>query len=269
MKIDFTPIQLKPRESAKPIFVFADESSQTRRRFAAVGALYAQPLAINSLETSEKHLQAIKEEYGVNSHPLKWDKVPTKTSAKVFNAYLGFINYFFKEELDFLIVLQDNSIHPLRHHKINSGKIELGLSKLYYQLFRSLLRGDCAAEAVKRLNKFYLDVIIDDETIGTRVDLEVIRQAMARSAQRDFGLDDYAYELLRFTPTNLRASNLLQLADLLLGAGTAKWNKDFSSEGKKRIVTEIENRIGRQLTKQTWKTDKKYLVWHHIPRTKT
>jgi hypothetical protein len=189
-------------------------------------------------------IREIKEKHGFHQQfEIKWVKV----SPKMVQFYLDLVDYFFSNnELHFrALIIPDKSI--LQHAKFNQTHDDW-----YYKMYFDMLKVIVDPGAHYNI---YLD--IKDTRGGSKI--KKLREVLS-NANYDFSRTIiHTIQIIRSHEVNL-----LQLADLLIGA-TAYANRDLNtSMAKFAVVTRLRNRSGYSLRQSTLLAEKKcnLFVWH-------
>jgi len=178
------------------------------------------------------------------SYELKW----TKVSAGMNEYYTDLIDYFFDNPyLNFRAIVADKN--GLSHEKFHQTHDEW-YYKMYYLLLRQMLNPPTQY-------KIYLD--IKDTRGGDKI---IKLKDILNSTLYMF----YDETVLGIQQINSKESEIIQLADLLIGA-LAYVNRELTaSDAKINIVKHIINKSGISLTSTTSKNDEKLNIFVWKPR---
>ncbi len=243
--------------------IYCDESCHLERdgvRFMALGAVWCKT---DQVKPIADRLRELKENFGLfrrdqisrGTGPVfetKWTKV---SLAKV-DFYLSLVNYFFDDDdLHFRTVLIDKKL-------IDHEKFQQTHDDWYYRMMFVLLE-----QLIVPPNKYriYLD-IKDTKSECKRAKLEEV----LRTGRRDRS----GPIIERVQQIRSHESELLQLADLLLGAvvfhnrvkcgDLAAANN--RNAGKLRLVNRIRQRSHKSLEDTTWQREPKFNILKWNPR---
>ncbi len=232
--------------SSKRIFnVYCDESSHLENDHHTVMVLGALWCPLEKSQEIADHIRGIKKRHDLNPHlEIKWNKVsPAKEQF-----YTDLIDYFFDEDMRFrVLVIPDKS--KLRHEDFEQNH-DTFYYKMYYQLLSVLLSS-------KSRYRIYIDA---KDTRGT--DKALLLHEILASAKGDPGHNI----IERVQNVRAREIEMMQLADLLIGA-VAYANRGLSaSKGKEAMVRHIGRRSRRSITMTTPLTESKFnvFVWRAL-----
>jgi len=222
--------------------IYCDEASTTDARYMLIGGLWvpweAEPRVRAALaEVRDRHnLQA----------EMKW----TKVSATKLQAYKDFIDTFFTDaSISFKCIVLDT--HILDYKTFHRGDEELGFYKFYFQLVSRNLSID------------HLYWLFADERKNRKpYRLVVLRLTVNRWWKKRAELEP----LRNVEPRVSHGEDLLQLADVLLGAIAYAWNERKGSQAKLALVAHIAQRLGwPTLRIATRPTAPKVNIWKWQP----
>jgi hypothetical protein len=227
--------------------IYADESSQTKHRFLALGALTART------DTVPEIIRAIQAARlpSLPQGEMKW----TKVSSGKLEAYRSVVDAFFslsdQDLLHFHAILIDTS--RLNHARFNQGDKEIGFSKMVFQL----LNKHC------RLYPERLYAYLDSRT--TRQSLDDLKMILNRNASRKHSRTDNPFRRVVFRDS--KQSDLLQLNDVLLGS--VAWvknghgNRSEASSSKNDLASYIMSKADlRSLDINTPPSRKRFTIWN-------
>jgi len=208
-----------------------------------LGALWCP--ANNSRETFEQ-IRAIKTKHGLAPlFEIKWSKI----SPAKLEFYLDLINYFFKrEDLHFraLIALDKGK---LTHEQFNQNH-----DTWYYKMFFQLLS------------------VIFDSTVSYNIFLDI---KDTRSSEKMLKLHeilcndkgDFSHDIIKVVQTvRSHEVELLQLADLLLGAVSYANRGLLTSKAKLQVINRIEEFLGHSLRTSTQLKEDKFNLFFWKPQ---
>lgn len=223
--------------------IYCDESCHLQNDGIKPMVLGAVWCPKSERESIFQHLRAIKVQHGLSpACELKWNAV----SPSKINYYLDVINYFFDNpDLHFrALVVPDKTM--LRHQDFNQTHDSF-YYKMYFNLLKTILDPKCTYE-------IYID--IKDTQGQTKV--EKLQQYLCNSKY------DFDKNILRkIQQVRSHEVELIQLADLLLGAVCYVHRELNTSETKIKLTEQIKKRSGYSLLVKTlYKEDKMNIfVW--------
>lgn len=226
--------------------IYTDESNITASRYMLIGGLWL-PLAAQRHATLA--LERVREPYDL-LHEMKW----TKVSRTMLPAYKSFVDVFFEEvDLAFHCIVIDR--YALDYATYHRGDEELGFYKFYYLLIsRKLTAGD----------SYWL--YTDERHNRKPYRLEVLKLTVNRWWHRQAGVEP----LQVVEPTRSHDEDMLQLADLLLGAVGYCWNDRGESDAKVRLARHIADQMGWATLKvRTSPYATKFNIWVWDPTAKS
>ena len=205
--------------------VYCDESgleALTRKdahKFTAIGGIWMPAEFRSNFKTD---INAIKGKHNVKGE-LKWQKV----SPAYLNLYADIINYFFdKPELRFrVIIIESKTVDNIR---FNEKDAELGFYKFYYQLLHHWIFD---------FNKY--NIFIDYKVNRNKGRINVLKHVL------DFS--NLTSEIVQVQALPSDESLGIQLADILTGLVVSKFNNEFSSKAKGKLIEIAEARLEKSI----------------------
>jgi len=202
--------------------------------------------AIGCMDDAKKEafsrIRDIKKKHGFHT---AWETKWTKVSDQKLGYYIDLIDYFFdNDNLRFRgIIIPDKT--NLQHDKFNQSHNEF-----YYKMYFGMLKGILNPDAK---NNIYLD--IKDTQGGAKV------KKLKDVLQNQYY--DYSEDRIVNRIQILRSHEveLIQLADLLIGAVTYTNRGLNTSQSKLRVVQRIKERSQYTLTKSTYLTETKFNIF--------
>jgi hypothetical protein len=227
--------------------VYADESRQQGERFMLIGGLW-MPADVTAIVRQE--IARVRAEERLTAE-MKWKKV----SLAKLNAYARFVEVFFSQpRVSFKCIVID--VTQLDYRTFAGGDDELGFYKFYFQLLSRKLA----------LGNDYL-VFTDGRHNRKRYRLDVLRICTNRWWAEYCGERDRE-PVRAIAARSSKDEDLIQLADVLLGAVGYVWNGYQSSEAKLGLIRYMENRLGAgSLGQPTLPSQQKFNIWHWQPST--
>jgi len=205
--------------------IYCDESGlealteKNAHSYVAIGGIW---LPAEFRDTLKISLKSIKEKYNVYGE-LKWNKV----SPKYLDLYKEVIDYFLDtEELRFRVILIESKI--VDNITFNNTDAELGFYKFYYQLLHHWIFD---------FNNY--SIFLDFKVNRNKGRLHELKKVLNNSNLTS------DIELLQALPSEQSLG--IQLADVLTGIVSAKFNNKTTSEAKKELILHVENRLGRKI----------------------
>lgn len=209
-------------------------SKKADGHFMVIGGLW---LKKEKRDEFKKEIHALRDKFKIGGE-FKWQKV--SPSREKF--YESLIDWFVKknDELRFrCIAVECKKVDLLKYHQSDQ---ELGFYKFYYQLLHHWI-----------LDFNTYSIFIDFKSNRRRDRLQVLQQCLQNS--------NLSAVLTSLQPIRSDESVLMQLCDVLTGIASAKLNqKDLSSSAKKKVIKELEKKLGRPITK-TPKGENKFNVF--------
>lgn len=199
---------------------FSDESNWNKGRFRSLGLVTC---ALSSLKDLEAELSALLRESNVSE--FKWKKLDGAKERFAADKMCEFaVHHACSGKLRVDVLIWD--IQDSRHNIPERDDIA-NLQRIYYHLFRNVLRARWPNNAVWRLHPDEHTALdwetVQDclENVAERVQVaspDLIEQSFRLSLRRDFGLEE-------IRPVSSRDHPLLQLADLFAGMAVFSRNK--------------------------------------------
>lgn len=221
--------------------IYCDESCHLENDHQKIMVLGAIKCEKSYKKQAVNDIRNIKEKYNMNKFcEVKW----TKVSPDKFDMYLELVNYFFTNpNLSFRAVVVDKT--KLKHELFNQTH-----DSFYYKVYYQLL---CRIIVPNNENYIYLDI---KDTKGARK-VRKLGEVLAN------GLYDFNMECIKNVQNiNSKESELLQLADILIGAisylNRNENEKENYSQSKMNLIETIINSSGYNLRKSTFLSEEKF-----------
>lgn len=221
--------------------IYCDESCHLENDHQKIMVLGAIKCEKSYKKQAVNDIRNIKEKYNMNRFcEVKW----TKVSPDKFDMYLELVNYFFTNpNLSFRAVVVDKT--KLKHELFNQTH-----DSFYYKVYYQLL---CRIIVPNNENYIYLDI---KDTKGARK-VRKLGEVLAN------GLYDFNMECIKNVQNiNSKESELLQLADILIGAisylNRNENEKENYSKSKMNLIETIINSSGYNLRKSTFLSEEKF-----------
>lgn len=221
--------------------IYCDESchlENDHKKVMVLGAIKCDKLYKKAIINE---IRSIKEKYNMNKFcEVKW----TKVSPDKLDMYKELVNYFFNNsKLSFRAVVVDKTC--LNHEQYNQTHDEF-YYKVYYQLL-------CRIIVPNEENYIYLDI---KDTKGARK-IRKLGEVLAN------GIYDFDMKCIKNVQNiNSKESELLQLADILIGAisylNREEEKKKKYSKAKMDIINQIKSQSGYNLKNSTFLSEEKF-----------
>lgn len=236
MNVDFTKRGVKLKYN-----IYCDESCHLEHDHQKIMVLGAIKCDNSFKKQAIREIRNIKEKYHMNPFcEVKW----TKVSPYKLEMYQELITYFFNNpHLFFRAVIVDKT--KLKHELFHQSH-DMFYYKVYYQLL-------CRIIVPNHENYIYLDI---KDTKGARK-VTKLREVLAN------GIYDFSMQCIkRVQNINSKESELLQLADILIGAisylNRKENEKENYSKAKMKIVNLISEYSGYNLRRSTILSEEKF-----------
>ena len=229
--------------------IYCDESchlEHDRQRAMVLGAVWC------SLEKAREiavRIREIKEQHGLGSEfEIKWVKV----SPAQVQFYLDVMDYFFDDDdLHFrALIVPDKSL--LRHDEHNQSHDDF-----YYKMYFDMLK-----VILSPTDRYRIYVDIKDSRGGAKVDK--LRDVLSNN------MYDFSRQIIeRIQIVRSHQVEIMQLADVLIGAVSYANRGLATSTAKTQLVERMKQRSGYQLTQTTLLRESKVNLfrWHTRERT--
>lgn len=223
--------------------IYCDESchlEHDRQKVMVLGALWCPS------EKKEEAFERIREIKVKNGLPKEFEIKWTKVSSSKIRLYLDLIDYFFDDDdLHFrcLVVPDKAKLNHAVHHQTH----DTWYYKMYFDMLKVIL-------SPKDHYRIYLD--IKDTRSATKV--AKLHEVLSNN------IYDFQRKIIeRVQNVHSHEIELLQLADLMIGAISYVNRGLASSSAKVALVDRIKKRSGYSLTKSTLLKESKfnYFIW--------
>lgn len=225
--------------------IYCDEASTTQARYMLIGGLWVPQETEPGIREA---LRQVRSKHNLTAE-MKW----TKVSRSKLSAYQDFVDVFFDTpRLAFNCILVDT--HMLDYNAYHGGDEELGFYKFYFQLVSHKLWNG---------NLYWL--FTDERSTRKPYRLSVLKLVVNRWCRGHRGANT---DLLRAVePKCSTNEDLIQVADILLGATAYAWNERGNSPAKVALATHLANRLGwESLRMETLPSAFKFNIWYWRPR---
>jgi hypothetical protein len=223
------------------IHVYCDESchlENDHQRVMTLGALWCSR---EHVRAATERIREIKASHGLKPlAEIKW----TKLSPGNLPLYLDLLDYFFEDtHLKFRCVVADKT--GLRHAEYGQTHDEW-----YYKMYFTMLQVILDPHACFRI---FLD--IKDTRSAAKVSR--LHEVLANS------LYDFSRDIVMSMQTiRSHESELMQVADILIGAVSAANRGEVQSAAKSTFIERMRVRSGYSLTRSTLLREKKVNIFH-------
>lgn len=229
----------------EPLNIYCDESTHLpndRERYLVLGAVSC---FVSEVQEVSRRMFEIREKHGIShDFEIKW----TKVSPAKLSFYEELVDYFFdNDDLFFRVVVAPKS--NLNHNAYGQTHDDWYYKMMFF-LVRNLLKPDTPVH-----------IYLDKKDTNGGVKSKKLREVLANS-QYDFRRE----RIRRVQIVESHHVNLLQLADLLIGA-TNYTNRGLSgSPAKIELAKRVRQRSGYSLTESTLPSEAKFNVFIWSPR---
>lgn len=223
------------------INVYCDESchlENDRQRAMTLGALWCP---LDHVQAASARIREIKARHGLQPmSEVKWQKL----SPGNLSMYLELVDFFFDaDQLNFRCLVADKT--DLRHGDYNQTHDDW-YYKMYFAMLRFILEPPCCF-------RIYLD--IKDTRSASKV--RHLHDVLAHN------LHDFSRNIVtRMQTVRSHEVELLQVADILIGAVSAANRERVESSAKKALIERIGLRAGYSLTTSTPLREIKVSIFH-------
>ncbi len=219
--------------------VYCDESGlealtqKDAHLFTAIGGIWIPSEYRTELK---RGIGSIKAKYGINGE-LKWKKF----SPTYYDLYQEIIDFFFQTEfIRFRVVLIQAD--KVDHIKFNNEDAELGFYKFYYQLLHHW--------------------IFDFNTYDIFLDLKVNRnKGRLKELERVLDFSNLTSDIKQVQGLPSEQSVGIQLADILTGLVSSKFNGEITGAAKPRLIKYVEENYLKKQIAATPKWEEKFNIF--------
>ncbi|KKR37706.1 MAG: hypothetical protein UT71_C0020G0006 [Parcubacteria group bacterium GW2011_GWF2_40_10] len=217
-------------ENMNSINIYCDESNHLESDGISTMVLGAVYGPVEKIKIANKRLREIKVKHKISPDTeVKWVKVsPNKVAF-----YLDVIDYFYdNDDLHFRAIIINKK--TLDHKNFNQTHDDF-----YYKMYFELL-----SKILDPQNKYcvYLDI---KDTQGSKK----VRKLREVLSNKMYDFDESIVQRIQLVRSH--EIEVLQLADLLIGAMQFLNREDVKSEAKKQVIERIKTRSGYDLSKST------------------
>ncbi len=229
--------------------VYCDESRQTQDRYMIFGGIITSAKNVNLFD---KTMQLYREAQNMNAE-IKWSKV----SDKKLNEYKTLIDLFFSvnEVLHFKSIVFDT--HFIDYKTYSGGDRELGFYKFWYQFLLHSF-GDYAQK-----DDGYLVFMDQRQSSYSLLDLKII---LNNGMRKKYGNRIREDIFRNIQPVDSKKSNIIQLADVLMGAIGYQWNRCHTRTGARKAKILLSEYIAEKsglisLAQKTPFSKRNFSIW--------
>lgn len=231
------------------LHIYCDESRQTADRYMVIGGVIAQR-EDELLFTQDMRL--FRQSHNMRSE-LKW----TKVSDQKLSEYRALIDLFFSlsRAVYFKAIVVDTQ--EIDHRTHNKSNPELGFYKLMYQFLLHSFGGD--------LRQDDCCLIFLDQRTTTNYKLSTLCAILKNGLRKKYGLD--LDTVRNIQATDSKQSDLIQIADVLMGAIGYEMNGAHTRTGAKRAKVLLAEYIAQKagllnLQQPTPRSNRHFSIWH-------
>ncbi|MDO8522518.1 MAG: DUF3800 domain-containing protein [bacterium] len=221
--------------------IYCDESNHLENDGIPTMVLGSVYSPVEKVKLANQRIKEIKEKHKIKpTTEIKWKKV----SANKLPFYLDIIDYFFdNDDLHFRAIIVNKD--GLSHEKFKQTHDDF-----YYKMYFELL-----SKILDPQNKYFIYIDIKDTRGGRKVKKlwDVLRNDM---------YDFDGNIIKRIQQVHSDEVEVLQLADLLIGAMQFLNRPDLKSEAKKKVVERMRMRSGYDLLKSTLVRESKTNIFY-------
>lgn len=238
------------------LVAFCDETSHSKERFFVLGAVYfVLGKGVDSAATIasiEAQLWEIKNKWGLGR--LKYAKIPL-SEGRYFDGYKDFINSFVEtEHVYFKCMVIDTKKYPLNNAERWAGETLIGYEKFYCVFLADGL--------MKRYPNYFYEIVVDE---FSGVDYPHLEYTVTGRYVKKVGPKPVMSYCI-VNKGNDQTSNLLQLADLLVGLVGFVWNGGMERDSKRaksrrEIVKWMEKELKLNVGEATYWSAQKFNIW--------
>jgi hypothetical protein len=205
------------------------------KRYVLIGGLWIEAEQREDYKAKIRKLREIHDVWG----EFKWNRV--SPSRQQF--YLALVQLFFEEAMRFrCLVLPANQLDSIQFHNADN---ELMFYKFYYQLLHHW--------------------ILDFNTYRVFVDLKTNRlHNRIKTLERVLQNANLTSEVLAVQALPSHQVDLLQLADVLIGAVGYRFHEERTSVAKLAVLREIEAQLGHPI-QPTSRREQKFNIFRFRP----
>jgi len=229
----------------KIINIYCDESCHLPSDHMKSMVLGALCCFKSKVEDHKAQINGIKEKHGIPRHfEMKWSKI----SPAQLNFYLDIINWFFDSPTLWFRgwIIPDKSI--LDHDSFAQTHDDW-YYKMYFYLLRNLID-----------KKYAFHIYLDIKDTRSRLKLTKLQEVL-QNANYDFDRNI----VKKMQHVHSHQVDLLQVADILIGALSYKARGLEQSQAKLEVIELIKSRTGMSLENNSLISDKKFNIYFWRP----
>ena len=238
-----------PPEGGRFWHIYCDESRQSADRYMVIGGI----VTLREDEPRFAEAMALYRDSQNMHAELKW----TKVSDQKFNEYRALMDLFFSVNrlFHFRAIVVDTQ--EMDHRRYNRGDVELGFYKLMYQF---LLHSFGA-----QLRPADRCIVYLDQRTTSHYKLSTLCAILNNGLRKKYGL---GYGPVRtIEPVESKQKDLIQIADVLMGAIGYEMNNAHVRTGAKRSKVQLAEYIASKagllnLQQPTPRSHKQFAIWH-------
>lgn len=240
---------ITPLPGGRFLHIYCDESRQTADRYMVIGGLMLE----RDNEPRFAEAMALYRQSQNMHAELKW----TKVSNQKFNEYCALIDLFFSinRVIHFKAIVVDTQ--EMDHRRYNKGDAELGFYKLMYQFLLHSFGSE--------LRPADRCVIFLDERTTSHYKLSTLGAILNNGLRKKYGFS--VAPVRNIQPIDSKDSDLVQVADILMGAIGYEMNGAHTRTGAKTSKVALAEYIARKagllnLQQPTPRSRREFSIWH-------
>lgn len=226
------------------INIYCDESCHLEHDNSNIMVIGGVWCSKDKVKIISDKIKALKAEHGIKPNTeIKWVKVSRNKS----DFYKKLIELFFEEDINFrCIVVTDKS--RLRHNEYNQDH-NIFYDKMYYYMLLNIIEND------EQYN-----IYVDIKDSYTNDKCNILKSYISNKYN-----DVNGHIIQKIQPINSRESQLLQLADILIGSITYYNRKIDTNKTKCEMIELIKKKSGLNLFHTTGYGNRKFNIFMWDP----
>lgn len=225
----------------KKINMYCDESSHLNYKDENVMGFACVTCDISKLKEINNNIREIKSNFKIPiRQELKWSKI-SPSNVYLYKSILN--NFFVDDDISFRCLIIKNKNKLTFTRKNNPFDF-------YYKMMYTMI-----IKILNPVNEYNIYLDIKDTNSAKRIKS---LESYLNNTKLDFNLRN---TVLKVQTIRSYESNLLQLADILLGALIYTHKGEFKSKAKNEIVEYIKYKSNKQLLKSTLISEQKFNIF--------
>lgn len=231
----------------KPIInVYCDESCHLEHDHQPVMVLGGIWLLKDATKDISIKLRKLKDEHGLNWHQeIKWNKV----SPAQLDYYLALVDFFFSQD-----ALHFRGLVAQQKDRLDHSQFAQDHNTWYYKMYFSMLK-----QVFNESSRYHIYLDIKDTRGGRKI--RKLHEVICNSL---YDFDRNIIERLQLIRSE--EAEILQLADLFIGALGYVHRGLASSAAKQAVIERIKERSGHTLLKNTLLQEEKFNLFLWQPQ---